>query len=684
MGGEKKVMKQPECGNYVVTIKERCRTCYTCVRECPAKAIRIVEGQAEVLSERCIGCGNCVRVCSQNAKVIKSTVDQVNALIEGSAKVSVCLAPSFPAAFPDTDFRKLLGMIEMLGFDYIQEVALGADLVAAEYVKLLTENKTKQFISTTCPAIVTFVQRYFPELVPNLAPIVSPMVATAIAVREMYGEDLKVVFLGPCIAKKGEHIGNETNGNIDAVLTFTELKQMFDEKGLSPETVKPREFDPPHPNLGALFPVARGMLQAANLDEDLVAQEVIAASGRTSFVEAIKEFSQCSMHVNLLEVLCCEGCIMGAGMPCELPMFSRRSLISKYVRQRLLKLDKEQWRRDMARYASLNFSRDYIADDQRVPVPSKEELINILEQLGKEKPEDELNCGACGYDTCVEHATAIFKGLAEVEMCLPNTIEKLNFTIDELAVSNDRLAQTQQALLQSEKLASMGQLAAGIAHELNNPLGVVLMYAHILLDESAKLVENSGNGSMKDLQVIVEQADRCKKIVSGLLHFARQNKVLKQPVDLKDLIQKSLNTVFIPDTISVEIEHNITDPIVHLDKDQVIQVLTNLISNACGAMQEKGKLIITTSDKESSVEIRVKDTGTGIPENIREKIFEPFFTTKGIGEGTGLGLAVTYGIVKMHSGDIRLESNTDPAKGDTGTTFIISLPHIEEAKIRTN
>jgi len=667
-------MERPETGNFVITIKERCRTCYTCVRECPAKAIRIYDGQAEVLAERCIGCGNCVRVCSQDAKVVRSTIDQVYSLLKGKGKVSACVAPSFPAAFPHLDYRKFINMLKALGFDFVHEVAFGADLVSAEYVKLLTDYPHEKFISTTCPAIVSFIQRYAPDVVSNLAPIVSPMEATAVAVREYFGGDVEIVFIGPCIAKKGEAPGNNANGRINAVLTFRELKDMFEQNSIEESEFTPGEFDPPHPNLGALFPISRGMLQSAKLDEDLVDGEVIAASGRMSFVEAIKEFEQGAMAVHLLEVLCCEGCIMGAGMPCDLPLFSRRSLVSKYVRQRLMSLDREIWRQDIARCSTLDLSKKFDSDDQRIPVPSKEEMVKILKRLGKEKPEDELNCGACGYDTCIEHATAIYKGLAEIEMCLPNTIDQLNRAVDDLAVSNEQLEKTQEALLQSEKLASMGQLAAGIAHELNNPLGIVLMYAH-LLDEDYSENEKIS----EDLRTIVEQADRCKKIVSGLLHFARQNKVTREQVDLRNIVERSLHTVNIPQNVEVTVKHKLKDTTAELDSDQIIQVLTNLITNACAAMPEGGRLTLETSRSDHSVEMRVIDTGTGIPEDIRTKIFDPFFTTKGIGKGTGLGLAVTYGIVKMHSGDIRLESNTNPSRGQTGTTFIIRLPVSETA-----
>jgi iron only hydrogenase large subunit-like protein len=156
--------------NFVENIKERCKMCYTCVRECPARAIRIVDGQAEIINERCIGCGNCVRVCSQSAKVVHKTKRDVARFLEGSAKVSACVAPSFPAAFPETDYKKVIGSLREMGFDYVHEVAFGADLVAAAYNELLQNNPGGSYIGTTCPALVNYIECYYKELVPYLSP----------------------------------------------------------------------------------------------------------------------------------------------------------------------------------------------------------------------------------------------------------------------------------------------------------------------------------------------------------------------------------------------------------------------------------------------------------------------------------------------------------------------------------
>lgn len=664
---------KPDYEPLVSTIKERCRVCYTCVRECPAKAIRISGGQAEVINERCIGCGNCVRVCSQGAKKVRNSTAHVQRLLESGKKVAACLAPSFPAEFHRVDYTEVVGMVRALGFQYVTEVAFGADLVAAEYKKTVEEEPQTRSIATTCPAIVAYVEKYHPGLVHSLAPIASPMIVQARMLKQYHekkdGEEIAVVFVGPCLAKKEEMLRDKTYQAVDEVLTFAELQQLFEESKITPDTVEASEFDPPHPGKGALFAIGGGMLQAAGLREDLLTNEVVATDGTKNFVQAIKEFESGAMNPTMLEVLCCNGCKMGSGMTTQTPQFTRRADISKYARQRLEKLDKENWQKEKENFEYIDLAIDFSCDDHRLPAPSKDELKQILERMGKLRPEDELNCGACGYDTCIDHAIAIHKGLAENEMCLPYTIERLKETARELSDSYEMLVNTRSALVQSEKLAGMGQLAAGIAHEVNNPLGVVLLYAHLLKEQAPPDSEIA-----QDIDMIVEQADRAKKIVSGLLNFARKNKVVLKKTNMNELIDKSLHAIIVPDNVTVTVNHQKEDIVAEIDPDQIIQVLSNLITNAIEAMPEGGGLEISTGNGDGHVTITVKDSGHGIGGHDMKKIFEPFFTTKQIGKGTGLGLAVTYGIIKMHHGNIEVQSNKDPEKGPVGTVFTVTLP----------
>ncbi len=657
----------------IYTVKDRCKVCYTCVRECPAKAIKIMNGQAEIITERCIACGNCIRVCSRDAKMFVFSIDRVKHILNSRHKVAAIIAPSISGEFTDIkDYRHFVGMIKALGFDYVSEVAFGAELVANKYKEMLESKPNRPLISTSCPAIVSYVEKHHPQIIDSLMPVVSPMIATAKVIKDRYGDETRIVFIGPCIAKKHEAANEQFDGLIDEVISFLELRRMFDEKKISEENVEPQEFDPPVAGKGAIFPISGGMLQTVDLEEDFVKGEIIVAEGRRDIIEVLREFEEGYLEAKMFDLLCCNGCINGPGMSHSKQFFFKRKNISDFAKRRYDLIDMEQWQKNLDKYLKMDLGREFIADDQRFPSPSRTEQVReVLKKFGKKEPEDELNCGACGYDTCYEHAVAIIQGIAESEMCLPYTIEKLHEYIRELDVSNKKLASTQAALKQSEKLASMGQLAAGIAHEVNNPLGVVIMYSHILLDDM-----DPSSPFYRDLKMIVEQADRCKKIVGGLLNFARKSKLKIDEVNVKRLINNSLKTLLIPGSVDLDVRINNQNPIIECDHDQLVQVFSNLFKNAVDAMPRGGKLSIIVDDdsRDSMVNFMVRDTGTGISKEIMEKMFEPFFTTKETGQGTGLGLPIIYGIIKMHRGNIKVDSNDDPAKGPTGTTFYVSLP----------
>ena len=648
----------------VYTLKDRCRVCYTCLRECPVKAIKIINGQAEVINDRCIGCGNCVKVCSQGAKVSYHSVDDVFRLLGYNEKIAACIAPSFPAEFTDIpDYRTLVGMIRELGFDLVTEVAFGADIVAKEYEKNINSPDFRGDISSDCPAVTYFIRHYYPDLVSCLAPTVSPMVAMTRILRKKHGEDLKVVFIGPCFAKKAESF--ET----DEVVTFLELREMFTLMNIDPESVEPSDFDPPCAGKGAIFPVSRGMFQTTNTKEEIPEEMAVIAEGRVNFKEAVREYEDGFIRNKHLELLCCEGCIMGPGMSAGGRKYARISAIGEYVGKKLRNMDIDQWSKEMEEFSTINLKQHFEPEDRRFGIPPDQEIEKVLQSMGKFSTNDQLNCGACGYDTCTEHAVAIIKGLAETEMCLPYAIEKLHVSISSLNISNEKLATAKAALKQSEKLAHMGQLSAGIAHELNNPLGVITMYSNILMDEAPE-----GDPVREDLQIIVDQAGRCKKIVSGLLNFARKNQVNLSEINVVDFIHQSLASIIKPDNIEIIVEPAIVDKVAWFDIDQMMQVLTNLEKNAVEAMPKGGTITIRVEGDDKEIHFFLKDTGTGIsPENM-DKIFTPFFTTKEMGKGTGLGLPLIYGIVKMHKGQIQVESNTNQDSGPTGTTFKITIP----------
>lgn len=650
----------------VYTVKNLCKVCYTCVRECPVKAIKIINGQAEVISERCIACGNCVMVCSQGAKVYLRSIEQVNSALNGEYKTVACIAPSFPAEFSEiNDYRQLVGMIRKLGFDFVTEVGFGADLVSEEYRKEFDNPGTGSIITSDCPAIVKFIERYHPELVASLAPINSPAMSMANVVRKVYGGDVRPVFIGPCIAKKSE------SESYFASITFMELREMFVSAKISPDGTELSDFDPPFSGNGSIYAVNQGLLKSINRNEGFGKGEVMVAEGKPRFIEAVSNLENGLLTNQNLDLLCCDGCLQGPGMSKRGDYFIKRKRVNEYVAQKLAKLDLTRWEKEVNEYSGSDRGRIFHPFDQRLGYPESEKVLSVLSSMGRGNTSEMLNCGTCGYETCFEHAVAVVEGLAETEMCLPYTIGKLHVAVDKMNESNRKLAETKQALRQSEKLASMGQVSAGIAHELNNPLGIITLYSSILKEEIA-----ADNPLNNDISIIQEQSERCRKIVSGLLNFARKNQVNLEECNFIDLVNHAFLSIIIPQNITLTFDHNVDEPIIKVDKDQMIQVFTNLFKNAIEAMPDGGYLKVRLDQSNGEMVMTISDTGTGINELNLDKVFTPFFTTKEPGKGTGLGLPLAYGIVKMHKGKIKLTSNSDPSKGKTGTTFRLILPRM--------
>ncbi|RUA24790.1 MAG: histidine kinase [Bacteroidetes bacterium] len=615
-----------------------------------------MDGQAEVITERCIACGNCVKVCSQGAKTYMQNVDDVLSLLDSNHKTVALVAPSYVAEFLEyEDAGTVVGMLKSLGFYKVTEVAFGADLAAKKYKELLESEKFEHLISSDCPAIVNYIEKFHPDLAKDLATVDSPLMAMTKVVKKKYGENIKTVFIGPCIAKKTE------SSLLDFVLTFTELREIFHFKKLDSQKITAQEFDPPIGGKGAIFPVSHGLLHNMDLSDDISENQMIVAQGRTYFKDVIEEYEKGILDAKYLELLCCNGCIMGPGMTKKGKRFLRRDKVGKATKEKLVKLDKKEWNSQIEAFSKLDFHRVFKPDEIKSTVVSEEAINEILVSMNKTKQSDLLNCGACGYETCKEHASAVVQGLAEEEMCLP-------FTIDKLNNSNTELANTKQALKQSEKLASMGQLSAGIAHELNNPLGVISIYSNILKEEAGV-----NSPIQEDLELIVNQADRCKKIIGGLLNFARKNQVDLVATNFEKFVKSSLKSIIKQDNIKIVFNSSLKNNILEIDTEQMMQVLTNLEKNAVEAMPEGGILTINLSETENNIILEIKDTGVGIPKENMDKIFTPFFTTKPIGKGTGLGLPLIYGIVKMHKGQIKVSSNTDKSVGETGTCFTLIL-----------
>ncbi|MHB9130130.1 MAG: [Fe-Fe] hydrogenase large subunit C-terminal domain-containing protein [Armatimonadota bacterium] len=386
----------------LITINQvNCKDCYKCVRYCPVKAIRIVNGHAEVVEELCLGDGNCLHICPQRAKQARSDVEVVRGLLASGRPVMASIAPSAVGVYGE-QLPRLLGALKALGFSRIEETARTAEPVARASAEMAAVS-TVPLISTACPAVVSLVKSYFPQYAPQLIPVQSPMVAHAHLLREEHGEEIAVVFIGPCIAKKGE----AGAGDIDAALTFDELSDWLAEEAITLADGAPATFDNAPVGIAQLFPLPNGMLRTANLPCDLLATEVITVSGLPEVIALLKEFPTLQ-HVRLIEALACPGgCLVGPGAAQGPAAWQRRA--------RLLCSTHAEGKGA----SPADLTATYTAAPLHLLEPTDEEIAAILRRTGKHAPEDEQNCAACGYDTCREKAVAVFRGMAEAEMCIP-------------------------------------------------------------------------------------------------------------------------------------------------------------------------------------------------------------------------------------------------------------------------
>ncbi len=497
--------------------EDKCKVCYACVRVCPVKAIELQPSRdiPYIEPDKCIGCGSCLEVCSPGAIKYYDSKPAVNGLLKSEFKVVALIDPSISAEFDDiTDYRKFVRMLHEMGFDYVHDVAFGVDLVAKEYNDLVSNFLGKYYILANCPPIVSLVEKYFPQLIDNLAPIVNPMIANTKVLRELYGPEIKVVFIGPCIGAKEEADRFDGGSKVDEVLTFAELREMFDQNGIKESTIEFSEFDEPRGYKGYLYPISTGIIQAAGLNQDLLSGTVVTADGKDRILAAINQFEQgidyIQKHFNMFY---CEGCMMGPGMKPGGKKYNRQTLTRVYAAKRLKDFNMAKWNHDLKQFQNLDFKREFKANNQRLPDPPEEKVEEVLKIIEKNENVENLGCKACGYETCRDFAIDVANGITRPDMCIMHSLKSKQEYIRSLKHSNDKLAKTQQALQNSEKRALAEKQLAQEALETSQTMLHKLPTAVVIVDENLKII-----GSNESFVTILgEEAAEINEIIPGLL-----------------------------------------------------------------------------------------------------------------------------------------------------------------------
>ncbi len=503
-----------------------------CARVCPVHAIVVKVGNEspQIDHERCIGCGACITACGHEGLIYFDSTEGVKRMLEGPDKVAALVDPSISGEFPDiTDYRKFVEMIRQLGFAFVTDASFGVDLVAQVYKKLFSNERGKFYITANCPAIADMVCKFHPDLTDNLAPIVSPMIAQALMVKKRYGENTRTVYIGPCIAAKKDTRDFDPKAVVDSVITFVELRRLFEQNNIQESQLEYSDFDPPVGRLGSLYPISQGILEAAGVNEKLMEGNVLTADGNPSSLKAIHSFEhhtdQIRKHIN---VFYNEGCVMGPGMSAGGDKLLRTSLVLAYSQRRISKIDLDKWNSEIENYKGLDLSRAYLKNDKRAkePAPAKvDEILSLLEKNDDSSP----SCAICGFESCRNFAKAVAQGLTRTDMCFDFNIKNKQKYIEtlrdsrarqntELSTLNDEMKNRQAEFeLTNTKLetsrAIMNQIPSGV----------------VIVDDKLKIT--SSNRSF--IELLGDDAREIDEIIPGL-----------RGADLKTLVPVQFYKVF--------------------------------------------------------------------------------------------------------------------------------------------
>ena len=408
--------------NCLTLKKSNCKNCYKCIRHCPVKSIRFSGNQAHIIGNECILCGQCFVVCPQNAKQIVDETEKVKVLIQSGDPVYASIAPSFIANYNGVGIDGMRQALKRLGFADAEETAIGATMVKTEYEKMLDTDERDVVISSCCHSVNLLIQKYFPRELQYLADVMSPMQAHCTDIKKRHPE-AKTVFIGPCVAKKDE--AEYYENIVDATLTFEELTKWFEAEKVSLSSYADK-VDRNNESLARFFPTTGGILKTMTNRRE--GYTYMAIDGVENCMAALRDIERGNIHKCFIEMSACTGSCIGG------PVMEKyhRSPVRDYAAVSEYAGDRDF---DVVQPEALEIHKTFEPIELRLTIPSESEISEILKKMGKNRPEDELNCGSCGYNTCREKAIAIYNGKAEISMCLPYLKDKAE-SFSDCIVSN--------------------------------------------------------------------------------------------------------------------------------------------------------------------------------------------------------------------------------------------------------
>ena len=387
-----------------------CKNCYACVRACPVQSIKIKDEQATIMEERCIACGLCLKACPKNIKKIETELDKVQSFVKMKKTVAVSLAPTCFGVFKDHGNR-LVAALKKLGVTYVEETVVGAQYITEEYQRYQQKWMGKCYITSCCASVNLLIEKHYPKVIPNLIPVITPLMAHARLLKQKYGPQTKVIFIGPCLSKK---IEGENENSIDAVLTIEELKIWFKNEQIVWDELTDEPLDGANASQ-RMYPIVGGMSFCFTEKNDEI--EIVSVDGIQDCIEVIEGIERGEFSHKFFELSACHHSCLGGpaiGDGCE-NVFNRKRLIKEYAKTHIQNQEEGAPPPDCL----LNLQRTFMNEYSPIIVPNEKEIERILNDIGKYSAMDELNCGSCGYPTCRQKAIAVYNGIAEPTMCLP-------------------------------------------------------------------------------------------------------------------------------------------------------------------------------------------------------------------------------------------------------------------------
>lgn len=490
--------------NCLTLKKSNCKNCYKCIRHCPVKAIRFSGNQAHIIGNECILCGQCFVVCPQNAKEIASETEKVRVMLDSGDPVIVSLAPSFVASYDGVGIGAMRDALKKLGFYDAEETAIGATIVKTEYERMLESGEHDVLISSCCHSVNLLIQKYFPSVLGCLADIYSPMQAHCADIKRRH-PNAKTVFIGPCVAKKDE--AEYYEGTADAVLTFEELNELFKKENIVPEKV----MDYDSHSRARFFPTTGGILKT--MRQDAPGYTYMAVDGVENCIAALRDIESGSIHKCFIEMSACVGSCVGGPVT---EKYRRSSPIMDYKAVSDFAGDRDF---EVNKPDPNDIRKLFTGIEHKLAMPSEEEIQNVLHQMGKFRPAQELNCGSCGYNTCREKAIAVCQGKAEVSMCLPFLKDKAESFSDTIVKSTPNGIIVLNDKLEVQQINDAAMRIMNI-RSASDVLGDQVL--RILDDEPFIKVRDSGMG-IRDKRVYLAEY---KRYVEQTVVYDRDSRML--------------------------------------------------------------------------------------------------------------------------------------------------------------